>query len=217
MNKIWKQYNSFISRILRGAPLNWRIDPNYITVSRLFLVYFALFAFPQMNPWIALFAAAAAFTITDYLDGACARAWGKATIGGKLLDPIIDKTSLLWFLLFLYAKAMIPEMLFWLVLFSELIIIIITVYWVYECWKAVLQANLSGDQGFHLYLILLDKKIPIQPAGKIKIVMFCVSFVFTSLAGIIGNANLVIVGVVFSVLGVIFTAISIPKYLNPPN
>src|SRR3972149_7281656 len=64
MDKIWQRYNSFVGRILQGVPLNWRIDPNYITVSRLFLVYFALFAFPRMNPWIALFVAAAGFTLT---------------------------------------------------------------------------------------------------------------------------------------------------------
>ena len=213
MNKIWKQYNSFISRILRGAPLNWRIDPNYITVSRLFLVYFALFAFPQMNPWIALFAAAAAFTITDYLDGACARAWGKATIGGKLLDPIIDKTSLLWFLLFLYMQSIIPHILLLIILFSELIIIIITIYWIHESWVATRFA----DDPFSSFLGMLDKKIPIHPAGKIKIVMFCISFTILALAGIINNADLAIAGIVFSALGVIFTALSIPKYLNPPN
>jgi len=217
MNVIWQEYNLMVSKTIQAVPEKWRINPNYISISRVFLVGFTLFSIPAANPWLALFIAAVFFTLTDFFDGACARAWSKTTIGGKLLDPVCDKISLLWFLLFLYAKAMIPEMLFWLVLFSELIIIIITVYWVYECWQAVLQANLSGDQEFHLYLILLDKKIPIQPAGKIKIVMFCVSFVFTSLAGIIGNANLVIVGVVFSVLGVIFTAISIPKYLNPPD
>jgi len=172
MDKIWQRYNSFVGRILQGVPLNWRIDPNYITVSRLFLVYFALFAFPRMNPWIALFAAATAFTVTDYLDGTCARAWGKATIGGKLLDPIIDKTSLLLFLLFLYSKLIIPKGLLLSILFSEMIIVIITIYWMYESW---MKAS-SADNPFNYFLVLLDKKIRIQPAGKIKIVMYCASF-----------------------------------------
>jgi len=213
MNKIWKQYNSFISRILRGAPLNWRIDPNYITVSRLFLVYFALFAFPQANPWIALFAAAAAFTITDYLDGACARAWGKTTIGGKLFDPIIDKTSLLWFLLFLYMQSIIPRVLLLSILFSEMLIIIITIYWVHESW---IKAN-STDNPFNYFLVLLDKKIRIQPAGKLKIVMYCMSFATLALAGATDNSNLADIGLIFSIFGVFFTLVSIPKYLNPPD
>ena len=213
MDKIWQRYNSFVGRILQGVPLNWRIDPNYITVSRLFLVYIALFAFPRMNPWIALFAAAAAFTITDYLDGACARAWGKTTIGGKLFDPIIDKTSLLWFLLFLYMQSIIPHILLLVILFSELIIIVITIYWIYESWIATRFA----DDPFSSFLVLLDKKIPIHPAGKIKIVMFCISFTILALAGITNNANLATAGIVFSILGVIFTALSVPKYLNPPN
>lgn len=213
MNSLWKQYNSFVGLILQGVPLNWRVNPNYITVSRLFLVYFALFAFPQANPWIALFAAAAAFTITDYLDGACARAWDKATIGGKLLDPIIDKTSLLWFLLFLYMQSIIPHILLSIILFSELIIIVITLYWIYESWMATQFA----DNPFGAFLILLDRKIPIHPAGKIKIVMYCVSFTFLALAGVTDSSSLAVAGIVFSVLGVIFTALSIPRYLNPPD
>lgn len=213
MDSLWKQYNSFVSRILQGVPLNWRVNPNYITVSRLFLVYFALFAFPQANPWIALFTAAAAFTITDYLDGTCARAWGKATIGGKLLDPIIDKTSLLWFLLFLYRELTIPHILLSIILFSEMIIIVITVYWIYESW---IETRFTEDP-FNSFLVLLDKKIPIHPAGKIKIVMYCISFIALALAGVTDSSSLATAGIVFSVLGVIFTALSIPKYLNPAD
>lgn len=217
MNAILLRYNKWISRSLCNIPENWRINPNYISLSRILLVYIALFLFPSANPWVMLFLAAAVFTLTDSLDGACARAWERATIGGKLLDPICDKVSLFGFLLFLYKEAMIPQILFSLVLFSESLIIVITLYWVYECWQTVLQAKRFGDQDLQLFLVLLDKKIPIQPAGKIKIVMFCVSFILTSLAGIIGNGNLTIVGIFFSILGVIFTAISIPKYLNPPT
>lgn len=213
MDSLWKQYNSFVSKILQGVPLNWRVNPNYITISRIFLVYFSLFAFPQANPWIALFTAAAAFTITDYLDGTCARAWGKATIGGKLLDPIIDKTSLLWFLLFLYMQSIIPHILLLIILFSELIIIIITVYWIHESWVKTRFA----DDPFGDFLVLLDKKIPIHPAGKIKIVMYCISFTSLALAGVTDSSSLATAGIVFSVLGVIFTALSIPKYLNPPD
>ena len=213
MDKIWQRYNSFVGRILQGVPLNWRIDPNYITVSRLFLVYFALFAFPRMNPWIALFAAATAFTVTDYLDGTCARAWGKATIGGKLLDPIIDKTSLLLFLLFLYSKLIIPKGLLLSILFSEMIIVIITIYWMYESW---MKAS-SADNPFNYFLVLLDKKIRIQPAGKIKIVMYCASFTALALAGATDNSNLADIGLLFSIFGVFFTLISVPKYLNPPD
>lgn len=213
MNIVWRNYNSFVGKILRRVPLNWRVNPNYITISRLFLVYFALFAFPQANPWLALFAAAAAFTITDYLDGACARAWGKATIGGKLLDPIIDKTSLLWFLLFLYTKSIIPHILLLVILFFELMIIIITFYWMYESWVT----TRSADDPFGTFLVLLDKKIPIHPAGKIKIVMYCLSFTSLALAGVTDSTSLATAGIVFSILGVIFTALSIPKYLNPPD
>lgn len=213
MDTLWQQYSSFVDRVLQRVPLNWRINPNYITVSRLFLVYFALFAFPQANPWIALFAAAAAFTITDYLDGACARAWGKATIGGKLLDPIIDKTSLLWFLLFLYMRSIIPHILLLIILFFESMIIIITVYWIHESWVATRFA----DDPFGAFLVLLDKKIPIHPAGKIKIVMYCMSFTSLALAGVTDSSSLATAGIVFSVLGVFFTALSIPRYLNPPD
>lgn len=213
MDSLWKQYNSFVSKILRGVPLNWRVNPNYITVSRLFLVYFALFAFPQMNPWIALFAAAAAFTITDYLDGSCARAWGKATIGGKLLDPIIDKTSLLGFLLFLYKELTIPHILLLIIMFFELMIIIITAYWIYESW---IETRFAEDP-FNSFLVLLDKKIPIHRAGKIKIVMYCMSFTSLALAGVTDSSSLATAGIVFSASGVFFTALSIPRYLNPPD
>ena len=213
MDKIWQRYNSFVSRILQGVPLNWRVNPNYITASRVFLVCLSLFAFPQINPWIALFAAATAFTVTDYLDGTCARAWGKATIGGKLLDPIIDKTSLLLFLLFLYSKLIIPKGLLLSILFSEMIIVIITIYWMYESW---MKAS-SADNPFNYFLVLLDKKIRIQPAGKIKIVMYCASFTALALAGATDNSNLADIGLLFSIFGVFFTLISVPKYLNPPD
>ena len=87
------------------------------------------------------------------------------------------------------------------------------IYWMYESWVATRFVN----DPFGAFLVLLDKKIPIHPAGKIKIVMYCMSFTSLALAGITDNADLTTAGVVFSILGVFFTALSIPRYLNPPD
>lgn len=66
---------------------------NILTVSRIFLAPLFL-AFLLMDTRTSQFVAVIIFAIaalTDWLDGASARAWGQVTEQGKFLDPLADK------------------------------------------------------------------------------------------------------------------------------
>ncbi len=71
----------------------WTI-PNILTLGRLVAAPFVLLAFVLLPRPAADAAACALFVLaalTDWLDGALARAWGQFSALGRMLDPIADK------------------------------------------------------------------------------------------------------------------------------
>jgi len=89
----------------------WLTLPNLVTLSRIALAPFAVYAILDNRPVaaLALFAIAAA---TDALDGFLARRLGAASSSGAYLDPIADKILLSGAFLALAAISSVP---WWLV------------------------------------------------------------------------------------------------------
>ena len=92
--------------------MRWLNAANLLTILRLVLVPFVIFAILDGHHTLALalFAGAAA---TDVLDGAVARRFRLATPVGAWLDPVADKCLLSGVFLALATAAMVP---WWLVL-----------------------------------------------------------------------------------------------------
>ena len=87
--------------------------PNILTVARLILV--VAFAWLILGPgaelWAALVLIIAA--ITDYLDGFIARRWHQVSRIGQILDPLVDRVTVLAVLIVLGLSEILP---WWLVL-----------------------------------------------------------------------------------------------------
>lgn len=71
--------------------------PNLITLTRIGLIPFFVFAFQDPTEFRSLLAAGIflAASLTDLLDGYLARKWGQITKLGKFLDPVADKFLIL--------------------------------------------------------------------------------------------------------------------------
>tara|TARA_B100001971_G_C18103186_1_gene490030 strand:- start:168 stop:965 length:798 start_codon:yes stop_codon:yes gene_type:complete len=83
---------------------NLNVDPNYITLTRLFIIFFGiillLFLAPILNLKIFYLIVAILFYIslfTDWLDGQVARALNKTSDKGAFLDSIADRTGIIIF------------------------------------------------------------------------------------------------------------------------
>jgi cardiolipin synthase len=101
----------------------WLNLPNSLTLLRLLLVPFILFAIltAQYRLALALFLAAA---FSDIADGAAARRWGQGTAAGAYLDPIADKCLMSGIYLALAAARLVPWWFVALVLGRDLYLLI---------------------------------------------------------------------------------------------
>ncbi len=211
MDALWQGYGKAINGALASIPIWMRVSPNGITLLRVVLVPVFLFFVPALTSWERILAATIVFVVTDLLDGACARAWNMVSVFGKHLDPLADKIVLFFFLVYMVVVDVIPVGLFFLIVFIETAIVVIAIYWIYDRWE-----SLSHPRSVQALLEHLDKKSSVQPAGKIKIAMYCTALLFVAIAGIIQSSLLSAMGMVFALLGILFAVLSIPRYLNPP-
>jgi cardiolipin synthase len=87
--------------------------PNILTVARLILV--VAFAWLILGPGAELWAAVVLIiaAITDYLDGFIARRWHQVSRIGQILDPLVDRVTVLAVLIVLGLSEILP---WWLVL-----------------------------------------------------------------------------------------------------
>jgi CDP-diacylglycerol--glycerol-3-phosphate 3-phosphatidyltransferase len=132
------------------------IKPNYFTYLRIFLVPVIYLLLDKVNLELAfvLFVLAAC---TDFIDGALARTRGQITDLGKLIDPIADKMLILTALVYIG--------------FDFLIVKVFVAVILFEITAVIIQA---------LFLKFLERPIPANVFGKIKMVLqcFCVAIFF---------------------------------------
>lgn len=211
MDALWQGYGAAMNRLLASIPTWMRVSPNNITLMRVAFVPVFLFFVPALTSWERLLAATVVFVVTDLLDGACARAWNMVSVFGKHLDPLADKIVLFFFLVYLVLAQVIPMGLFFLIMFIEAAIVVIAAYWIYDRWTV-----LPDPRSLQTLLEHLDQKSSVQPAGKIKIAMYCLALLTVAVAGMIDSFWLAAAGVGFAFLGILFAVLSIPRYLNPP-
>lgn len=97
--------------------------PNILTLARIILTPFIVFAILEQRATLALILMAIA-GITDMLDGAIARYFNQRSTVGAYMDPLADKLMLVSTMVALYMVHQVPLFLFLAVLFRDLIIII---------------------------------------------------------------------------------------------
>lgn len=97
--------------------------PNLLTLARIILTPFIVFAILEGQAVMALILMGAA-GITDMLDGAIARYFNQRSTVGAYLDPLADKLMLLSSVSSLYYIGEIPLFIFLAVVFRDLVILI---------------------------------------------------------------------------------------------
>jgi cardiolipin synthase len=97
--------------------------PNVLTVARLILV--GVFAWLVLGPGAQLWAAGALIiaAVTDYLDGFIARRWHQVSRIGQILDPLVDRVTVLTVLIVLGASGILPWWLVLLIIGRDLVLL----------------------------------------------------------------------------------------------
>lgn len=97
--------------------------PNLLTLSRIVLTPFIVYAMMRGEPVLALILMGVA-GLTDMLDGAIARLFHQKSTVGAYMDPIADKLMLISSIVALFLLDRIPLAIFLAVVFRDLIIIV---------------------------------------------------------------------------------------------
>lgn len=97
--------------------------PNLLTLARILLTPFVIYAILEHQAVLALILMAVA-GVTDMLDGAIARYFNQRSTVGAYMDPLADKLLLISTIVTLFFIEQIPLYLFLAVIFRDLIIVL---------------------------------------------------------------------------------------------
>jgi len=97
--------------------------PNILTLGRIVVTPFIVYALLRGEPALALILMVAA-GITDMLDGAIARYFNQRTTVGAYLDPLADKLMLISGFVTLFIVDQVPLFLFLAVVFRDVVIVV---------------------------------------------------------------------------------------------
>lgn len=97
--------------------------PNMLTLARIFLTPFIVYAIIENQPVLALILMGVA-GLTDMLDGAIARFLDQRSTVGAFMDPLADKLMLISTIVTLYFIEHIPTFLFLAVVFRDMVIVV---------------------------------------------------------------------------------------------
>ncbi len=97
--------------------------PNMLTLARIFITPFIVYAIIEHQPVLALILMGVA-GLTDLLDGAIARVLNQRSTVGAFMDPLADKLMLISTIVTLYFIDQIPAYVFLAVIFRDMVIMV---------------------------------------------------------------------------------------------
>ncbi|RMH61187.1 MAG: CDP-alcohol phosphatidyltransferase family protein [Zetaproteobacteria bacterium] len=161
--------------------------PNILTLARILLTPFIVYAILEQQPRLALLLMAAA-GLTDMLDGAIARLFNQRSTVGAYMDPLADKLMLISSIVTLYSMNMIPLFLFLAVIFRDLIIVIGAIAYEIVTHKLEMRPTVTSKITTFLQILLVlavlsDAAWHIWPASWLQDLAW-LTFTLTVLSGI---------------------------------
>ena len=161
--------------------------PNVLTLARIILTPFIIFAILEEQPVLALVLMGIA-GLTDMLDGAIARYFNQRSTVGAFMDPLADKLMLISTIVTLYMIDQLPLFLFLAVVFRDIIIMVGAIAYEMVTHNLIMQPSMTSKITTVLQIILvltvlaeMAWQIPGEPFLQIAIWQ---AFAFTCISGI---------------------------------
>jgi len=128
--------------------------PNLLTLARILLTPFIIYAILEHQAVLALILMAVA-GVTDMLDGAIARYFNQRSTVGAYMDPLADKLLLISTIVTLYFIEQIPLYLFLAVVFRDLIIVVGAIAYEMITHKLEIQPSIASKITTFLQITLV--------------------------------------------------------------
>jgi len=161
--------------------------PNMLTLARILITPFIIFAILEHQPVLALILMAVA-GFTDMLDGAIARYFNQRSTVGAFMDPMADKLLLISTIVTLYVIEQIPLFLFLSVIFRDVIIVLGAIAYEMVTHKLEIQPSIASKittfLQITLVLAVLSQMAWQLPGNDILHISIWLTFAFTCLSGV---------------------------------
>ena len=188
-----------------------RIEPNHITLFR-FLICIILFLFSSQLTYVQLLILAALGAVSDFFDGALARAASKKTRLGILIDPLADKFLVFTIIyILLIRKAIDPGYVVFMIIMETHLVIIPMFSWVYGLIdKREKGISSTAETQEKNAFITRSKSLLI---GKMKFLFYSLALLSILLGRAIGSSILLTASDWLLVAGITTGAIAFFTYL----
>jgi len=161
--------------------------PNVLTLARIILTPFIVFAILEKQPVMALLLMGLA-GLTDMLDGAIARYFNQRSTVGAFMDPLADKLMLISTIVTLYMIGRIPLFLFLAVVFRDIIIMVGAIAYEMVTHKLEMQPTMTSKittvLQINLVLTVLTEMAWQMPGEMFQQAAIWLAFAFTCMSGI---------------------------------
>jgi cardiolipin synthase len=161
--------------------------PNVLTLARIILTPFIVFAILEKQPVMALLLMGVA-GLTDMLDGAIARYFNQRSTVGAFMDPLADKLMLISTIVTLYMIDQIPLFLFLAVVFRDIIIVVGAIAYEMVTHKLEMQPSMTSKittvLQITLVLTVLAEMAWQIPGELFQQIAIWLAFAFTCISGV---------------------------------
>ncbi len=161
--------------------------PNVLTLARIILTPFIVFAILEEQPVMALLLMGVA-GLTDMLDGAIARYFNQRSTVGAYMDPLADKLMLISTIVTLYMIDQLPLFLFLAVVFRDIIIMVGAIAYEMVTHQLEMQPSMTSKittaLQITLVLTVLAEMAWQIPGELFQQVTIWLTFAFTCMSGV---------------------------------
>ncbi|WP_236075315.1 CDP-alcohol phosphatidyltransferase family protein [Mariprofundus sp. EBB-1] len=161
--------------------------PNLLTLARILITPFIIYAILEHQAVLALILMAAA-GVTDMLDGAIARYFNQRSTVGAYMDPLADKLLLISTIVTLYFIDHLPLYLFLAVIFRDLIIVVGAIAYEMVTHKLEMQPSIASKVTTFLQITLVLAVLSDMawqfPGQNVLEMSILLTFTFTCISGL---------------------------------
>jgi len=161
--------------------------PNLLTLARILITPFIIYAILEQQAVLALILMAAA-GVTDMLDGAIARYFNQRSTVGSYMDPLADKLLLISTIVTLYFIDHLPLYLFLAVIFRDLIIVVGAIAYEMVTHKLEMQPSIASKVTTFLQITLVLAVLSDMawqfPGQNVLELSILLTFAFTCISGL---------------------------------